>query len=446
MLEKILKKIKNEKLIENGDKIILGFSGGPDSVFLLEVLSYAKKYLDFQIVLAHVNHLLRGENSDGDEKFSIDYAEKLNLPIFVKRASIEEISKQENIGLEEAGRKIRYNFFKEISEKTSSNKIAIAHNLDDQIETFLFRLIRGSSLEGLEGIPTRENIIRPINEVYKNDILEFLDENKISYRIDETNYENDFTRNSIRLDLIPWIEKRYNSNFKEKIHNLVTEIREINKILKVDLSKYEEFLDNKWTLNIELIKEEESYIQRKIINEYLKKYKLEGSREKIKNILKIFDTNGSKIIKLEKNFILKKQYKNIWIEKESNKKLENINKVITEKIPFKIIINNWIIETMEDNKSFGKNEFLTNLKIGDTLEIRTRKDGDKIKPLGMQSYKKVKDIFINEKIPKETRGVIPVILKDNEIVWVSGVKKGEDFKGERNKNGIKLIIRRQDEE
>ncbi|MGL4910604.1 MAG: tRNA lysidine(34) synthetase TilS, partial [Cetobacterium sp.] len=222
MLKKIYKKIKDEKLIENGDKLVLGFSGGPDSVFLLEILNNLKQELNFEFILVHINHLLRGENSDGDEAFAIECGERLNIPVFTKKISIEKVAKEKGIGLEEAGREIRYNFFSEILKKTSSNKIAIAHNLDDQIENFLFRLIRGTSLEGLEGIQNRDNIIRPINETYKSDILKYLDENKILYRIDETNFENEFTRNSIRLDLIPNIEKRYNSSFKEKIHNLIS--------------------------------------------------------------------------------------------------------------------------------------------------------------------------------------------------------------------------------
>lgn len=446
MLKKILKKIKDEKLVREGDKIVLGFSGGPDSVFLLEALNYAKKEIKFEIVLAHINHLLRGENSDTDEKFSIEYAEKLNIPIFVKRVSIEKVAREKNIGLEEAGRFVRYEFFKEILTNISGNKIAIAHNLDDQIETFLFRLIRGSSLEGLEGIQNRENIIRPINEIYKSAILDFLDKNKINYRVDETNFENDFTRNSIRLDLIPLIEKRYNINFKDKIFNLISEIKEVNSILKVDLKKYEVSKENRCCLNIELINLEEKYIQRKIINEYLKKYNLEGSREKIGNIINLLNSNGSKVIKLEKGFILQKQYKYIWIEKEKKDKLKKISSVLMKEIPFKTVFNNYIVEAIEDNRSFGKNEFLTNLKIGDTIEIRMRKDGDRIKPLGMKSYKKLKDIFINEKIPKDIRGEIPLVVKDSEIVWASGVKKSESFKGEENKKGIKLIIRRQDEE
>ncbi|MGL5902198.1 MAG: tRNA lysidine(34) synthetase TilS [Cetobacterium sp.] len=446
MLKKIYKKIKDEKLIENGDKLVLGFSGGPDSVFLLEVLNNLKKELNFEFILVHINHLLRGKNSDGDEAFAIECGKNLNVPVFTKKISIEKIAKENGIGLEEAGREIRYNFFSEILKKTSSNKIAIAHNLDDQIENFLFRLIRGTSLEGLEGIQNRDNIIRPINETYKSDILKYLDENKILYRIDETNFENEFTRNSIRLDLIPSIEKRYNSSFKEKIHNLISEIKEVNKILKIDLSQYKTFENGKDSLNIDLIKSETQYIQGKIINEYFKEFSLESSREKIKNTLKLLYTSGSKKIHLENNYILKKEYKNIWIEKEILDNTENIRESVVKKIPFKIKINNYILETIEDNKSIGNNEFLTNLKIGDRIEIRKRKDGDKIKHLGMQSYKKIKDIFINEKVPKDSRDEIPLIVKDDEVVWISGLKKSEVFKCEKDKKGIKLIIRRQDEE
>ncbi|MGL4946295.1 MAG: tRNA lysidine(34) synthetase TilS [Cetobacterium sp.] len=446
MLKKIIGKIKDEKLLKSGDKIVLGFSGGPDSVFLLEVLNSLKKEFNFEIVLAHINHLLRGKNSDGDEEFTIEYGSRLGIPVFTKRVSIEEIAKKNGIGLEEAGRVIRYNFFDEVLEKTSSNKIAIAHNLDDQIENFLFRLMRGSSLEGLEGIQSRDNIIRPINEIYKNEILEYLYNNSIKYRLDETNFENDFTRNSIRLDLIPLIEKRYNTSFKEKINNLILEIKEVNKILKVDLNQYKVFENNKWVLSGELIKLETPYIQSKILNEYFKENNLESSREKIRNAIKLLYTSGSKIVHLEKNYILKKQYKSIWIEKEKVVIFENIDTSIKIVVPFSVKLNEYIIEAILDDESFGKNEFLTNLKIGDIVEIRTRKDGDKIKPLGMESYKKVKDILINEKIPKDIRDEIPILLKENEIVWVSGIKKSENFKSEKNKKGIKLIIRRQDEE
>ncbi|WP_297595862.1 tRNA lysidine(34) synthetase TilS [uncultured Cetobacterium sp.] len=444
MLNKILKKIRSEQLIEPGDKIVVGFSGGPDSVFLLQVLIHAQKEIEFEIVLVHINHLLRDDNSEKDQEFSAEVAEELNLPIFIKRASIEKISKDMGVGLEEAGRKIRYDFFNEILNQTSGTKIAIAHNLDDQIETFLFRMIRGCSLEGLEGINHRDNIIRPINEVYKKDILNYLDANDIGYRVDETNFENEFTRNSIRLDLIPYVEKRYNGSFKDKVHNLIDEIREVNQVLKVKLSDYKDEVHDKITLNIELMRIEPPYIQRKIINEYLKEFGLEATREKILNIIKILNSGGSKTLNLENNYILKKQYSNIWIEKQKQKEKQE-KESIKIKIPFKINFKGYSLEAREDDKSSGKNEFLTDLKLGDEIEIRAREDGDRMQPLGMSSYKKLKDIFINEKIVQEERGKVPIILKEKEIVWVAGVKKSEVFKGEKNKKGIKLIMRRQDE-
>ena len=157
------------------------------------------------------------------------------------------------------------------------------------------------------------------------------------------------------------------------------------------------------------------------------------------------ESKGSKKINFEKGLVLKKEYNHMWIEKEISTK----DKRDTEKdveIPFKVGFNDWIIESVESDKSLGNNEFLTNLSKGDKIILRNRKEGDKIKPLGMGSYKKVKDIFINEKIPKEKRDEIPLLIKNDEIIWIAGIKKSEVFQGEKNKKGIKLIIRRQNEE
>lgn len=444
MLEQILEKIKKEKLIENEDRIVLGFSGGPDSVFLLEFLNYAKDFFNLKIVLAHINHMLRGDNSDGDEKFCTEVGKKLNLPVYIKKVDVNEYAKINSIGLEEAGREIRYEFFNEILYKTSSNKIAIAHNIDDQIENFLFRLIRGTSLDGLEGISSRKNIIRPINEISKKDILEYLSRKNIKYRVDETNLINDFTRNSIRLDLIPFIEKRYNNKFRKKIYNLITDIKDVNEILQIDMKKYEILLDNQIVLDSKRIKLEKRYIQRKIINEYLKKQDIYISREKILDIIELLNRTGSKILHLSKKKILKKEYDYFWVEEILKNKIESNQCILETTIPFNIKIGNYCLEAVEDNKiDKNNNEFLTNLDKDDIITIRTRKAGDKIKPIGMNSYKKIKDIFINERVPKDERDLIPLLFKDNELIWIAGIKKSENFKCKQNKKGIKLIVRRQ---
>ena len=239
LFREILKVNKKYNLIENNDIIVVGFSGGPDSVFLVEMLKKLQNFINFKIYLVHINHLLRGKDAVSDENFSFEYAKKNNLEIFIKRIPVKEIAKEVGKTLEEVGREERYKFFSEIYKKVGANKIATAHNKDDQIETFLFRLIRGASLQGLEGIKIKNNnIIRPISEIYKKDILDYLNKNEIQYKIDKTNFENEFTRNSIRLDLIPFIEKRYNIKFKEKIFSLIEEIRENNQNNSLNLSDF----------------------------------------------------------------------------------------------------------------------------------------------------------------------------------------------------------------
>lgn len=437
MIKEILEKIKKEGTIKNNDKIVLGFSGGPDSVFLLEVLLKLQESIVFEIYLVHINHLLRGKDADEDEEFVREISKKYGLKCFIKRADIEKIAKDNKKGLEEVGREIRYKYFNKILKEVGGTKIAIAHNLDDQIETFLFRLMRGSSLEGLKGIPERENIIRPIKDIYKKDIVEYLDKNSIPYRIDKTNFENEFTRNSIRLDLIPSIEKKYNSNFKEKISFLLNEICEVNDLLDKEVEKFS-IKEN--VIELEEFKKLDFYLQKRVLNRYLKENKIEVSREKIENILNILNSGGTKEIHLKKDIILKKEYEKLKITSFKNEVKEK--KELKVRIPFKIEYNGYTIETIKDETSKGEDEFLTNLLDGDELIIRTRKDGDKIVPIGMKSLKKIKEIFINKKIPKEKREVIPIIEKEGEIVWILGVVKSERFK-KKKEMGIKLIMRRQ---
>lgn len=441
ILEKVIKKIKEKNLIEKNDRIVTGCSGGPDSIFLLEVLLKIKEEYNLEIFPVHINHLFRGEEAERDENFVRELGEKYNLQVFVKRKSMEKMAKEEKITLEEAGREIRYSFFDEVMEKVKGTKIALAHNLDDQIETFLFRLIRGTSLEGLEGInDTRDNkYIRPINEVYKKDIMDYLDKNNIPYVIDSTNLENDYTRNSIRLDLIPFIEEKYNPKFKEKIGNLLKEIREVNKITEPCYSKY---ISNNLLKADELKKEKSDYIKGKIINFYLNSNGIETTRRKIEGVLKILFSGGSKKIKLDKDCTLVKEYDKIFIVdgKIQKKEMEEIRMIIPDEKEF----GDYVVSALKENKKRDENsyEFVTNLKEGNELFIRKRIEGDKILPIGMENYKKLKEIMINSKIPKEERDKIPVIVFNDEIVWVAGVRKSKKFISEKENENIVLRIRR----
>ena len=440
LFREILNINKKYNLIENDDIIVVGFSGGPDSVFLVEMLKKLQHFFNFKIYLVHINHLLRGEDADSDENFSFEYAKKNNLEIFIKRIPVKEIAKEIGKTLEEVGREERYKFFSEIYEKVGATKIATAHNKDDQIETFLFRLIRGTSLQGLEGIKIKNNnVIRPISEIYKKDILKYLNKNEIQYKIDKTNFENEFTRNSIRLDLIPFIEERYNIKFKDKIFSLIKEIRENNQNNSLNLSDY---TDSENRIILEKTKFLSNFDKKNLLSLFLNKKNIEVNRNKIDEISSLIKSNGTKKIDLDKSYRIVKDYTYLYIEDKKENCVIN-NNVIQVKIPSEQIFDNFkitvsTIENLDIPKQ--KNQYLLDAIYNDIIEVRYRKEGDRIF-LGEKHSKKIKEIFIDQKIPKNIRDRLPIFLYNNTIFWIYNVKKAYIPKINKNENKlIKVLI------
>ncbi|WP_336182901.1 tRNA lysidine(34) synthetase TilS [Fusobacterium polymorphum] len=436
LFREILNINKKYNLIESNDIIVVGFSGGPDSVFLVEMLKKLQHFFNFKIYLVHINHLLRGEDADSDENFSFEYAKKNNLEIFIKRIPVKEIAKEIGKTLEEVGREERYKFFSEIYEKVRATKIATAHNKDDQIETFLFRLIRGTSLQGLEGIKIKNNnVIRPISEIYKKDILEYLNKNEIQYKIDKTNFENEFTRNSIRLDLIPFIEERYNIKFKDKIFSLIKEIRENNQNNSLNLSDY---TDSENRIILEKTKFLSNFDKKNLLSLFLNKKNIEVNRNKIDEISSLIKSNGTKKIDLDKSYRIVKDYTYLYIEDKKENCVIN-NNVIQVKIPSEQIFDNFkitvsTVENLDIPKQ--KNQYLLDAIYNDIIEVRYRKEGDRIF-LGEKHSKKIKEIFIDQKIPKDIRDRLPIFLYNDTIFWIYNVKKS--YIPKINKNESKLI-------
>ena len=201
-------------MIEEGDKVLVAVSGGPDSLSLLHVLNELK----YPICVAHVNHGLR-ENADIDEAFVRDFCQEKNIPFFAKKVNLKEM--QDKMTVEEAGRKIRYDFFYEVMEKEGCTKLATAHNSNDNAETVIMNLIRGSGISGLKGIePMRGNLIRPLIDISRAEIEEYCKMNNLNPRIDKTNFENDCSRNKIRNIMLPYIKKEFNPNIIQTIDRL----------------------------------------------------------------------------------------------------------------------------------------------------------------------------------------------------------------------------------
>lgn len=233
MEEKVLLTIKKYNLIKNNDKIILAVSGGPDSIAMLNCLFNLKIKLEkkenivFQIYVAHVNHMIR-EEAKSDEIYVQELCNKLNIPFFLKSIDVKKIAHNNKMGIEEAGRIERYNFFNEVMEKTNGNKIAIAHNKNDKIETIIMHLLRGTGLNGLIGLePIKNNkYIRPILECSRQEIEEYCAKNNLNPRIDKTNFDNTYTRNKIRNIVIPYVKQEFNPNIIETLDRLSDLVKE----------------------------------------------------------------------------------------------------------------------------------------------------------------------------------------------------------------------------
>lgn len=221
--EKVLNTIKKYKLIENKDKVVIGVSGGPDSMTLLHVLYCMKEILDIQICVAHINHMLR-EEADEETQYVQKFCKSLGVDCYIKRIDIEKVAIDEKISTELAGRRVRYDFFEEVAQKVGATKIATAHNANDNAETVLMNLMRGTGTSGLKGIePMRDNkFIRPIIECTRKEIEKYCVENKLEPKYDKSNMENIYTRNKIRNGLLPYIEKEFNPNIVDGLNRLST--------------------------------------------------------------------------------------------------------------------------------------------------------------------------------------------------------------------------------
>ena len=227
MKQKVKVTIQKNKLIQPNDKLVLAVSGGPDSLAMLDILNDLKTEMKIDFVVAHVNHMIR-EEAEADEKFVEQFCKKINVPFFAKRIDITKIANTKKIGLEEAGREERYKFFDQVMEQTNANKVAIAHNKNDKIETIIMNVLRGSGISGLKGIEPikKQKYIRPLIECERKEIEEYCQQKNLMTRIDKTNFDNHYTRNKIRNVVIPYIKSEFNPNIISTIDRLSDLVKE----------------------------------------------------------------------------------------------------------------------------------------------------------------------------------------------------------------------------
>ncbi len=450
MLEKIAREtIRKHVLIEKNEHIVVGVSGGADSISLLYFLYSIKEEYNLKLTTVHINHCMRGEESDEDCIFVKKFCDKLGVELKVFNFDINKKAKEESLSTEEAGRKYRYKAFEQVLKENNAQKIAIAHNKDDNAETIIMRFFRGTGARGLSGIAyKRGTIIRPLLDCYRKDIEKFCKDNNLEYRQDSTNNLNIYTRNKIRLDLLPYIKEEFNPNIVENLTNMASIFSDEEKFLqdlaKKELDKIILFQDeNKIILDIKKLDILDGVILKRVLrlsirvfNENLNNISIEH----IESIINIIKNQTGKKINLPNNIYVFKEYDKIIISKKS-KCVENDIKynyeiILDEKIYIKEINKNILLTKYDINTQIFSTKVCTiSLNcdtIKDKLFLRQRNAGDRVYINGMT--KKLKNIFIDLKIPASYRNLYPILVNENDIISVLGLFVCDKYKPNKHNN------------
>lgn len=426
----MLKTICKYNMLKGVSNLIVGVSAGVDSMVLIFILNKLKNELKINLTVAHLNHMLRGEASNLDEKFVKDFCEKNNINFISKRVNINLKAKESKLGIEECARNERYKFFNSVI-KDGNFKIATAHNLSESAETVIFNLTRGCYKKGLCGIPAkRDNIIRPLIEVPKEEIINYAKENNIKYREDQSNFSLDYNRNKIRHKVIP-VLKQINPSFENTLLNLKDSLeqeeaffehkaREIERISKIDSG-----FETKIIANFE--KPIRIYFIKKIIKE-------KNISKKLLNLIDEIIINGSgaveikkdKIIQVKDNLLSFRKNKAILNENfELNFKLGEIKTPDDKTYEIKVIEKDEIDQIKKNNKNIFKNLINYDI-IGGTTIFRYRKHGDHFKQIGKtpvtKSYKK---LMQEHSIGLDCRNNLLILSKEDKILWVENIGASE---------------------
>jgi len=412
------------KNIEDKSTVVVAVSSGPDSMALLNLLLDVKEAKKLKIVVAHIHHNLRKE-SDEEFEFTKKYVSDKNCEF-----EYTKFEEYETNSIENEARERRYEFFENVLKKYNSKYLLTAHHGDDLIETILMRLTRGSSLSGYAGFKkiSKRNgysILRPLIFYTKDEILDYLNKNQIPYRIDKTNFSKKYTRNRYRLDVLPLL-KQEDKDVHKKYLKFSEELEEINNFMEnYIISRYEEVV-SKNMINISLLKNEDKYIIKQILYKYLfniykDDIKLIESKHVDIIINSILDDKSNLEISLPNEITMQKSYDMLMVKNKvfkDNYKIELKRETV---FPFGKIV---ALDDTDKTDNYVCHLNSEDIKL--PLYVRNKKDGDYIEILNLNGKKKVKDIFIDEKINKDIRNTYPVVVdEEDNILWIPGIKKSK---------------------
>lgn len=419
LLEKVKNNIEKYGMLKEGFKVLIGCSGGVDSMVLLDCILRLKDKYNLDITVAHLNHMLRPE-ADDDEKFVIEMCKRYNIKCITRKVDVAKLKKEKGLSEEEAGRNARYSFFYELAEDLNIDRILLGHNKNDVIETFFLNLFRGSGLEGLASVPpVRDIIARPLINISREEIEEYAKLNNIPFVVDKTNFSLKYKRNIVRNEVLPLIKEKFGESVLNTIFRTVEIIREESDQMEALAQEYFQECVQKediyYVLNIEKVKNLPVFLRRRIIKIMLEYFNSTISYDMLKEIEDLFSLSSGK----------RKVYKDLVVEKQ-NDSLVFYRKADESSFCFEICLD-------KEHQIFYKN-FKFNIKTTHKIEnqksiyidiqqiaeknlfLRTRKDGDFI--YLKAGKKKLKEWFIDKKIPKRWRDSILLLAKDSEVIAI----------------------------
>jgi len=443
IFDKFYENIIEYNLINKNDNIVAGISGGIDSVVLFDLLVRLMNIIDYNLYVAHVNHGVRGDEADRDERFVEKLSQRYNIPFYSRKVDMNGYAKEKKISSEEAGRILRYEFFRKILNDVGGGKIAVAHNKNDQAETVMLRIIRGTGIDGLRGMQFQtQDIIRPILNIKRNELEEYLTAHKLDHVEDYTNVETVYQRNKIRLELFPYIEENFNPNIVDSLYRL-------SKNAQIDSDALDIIAEKKYNLLVKKKDNNSIIIEGALLNKELPAIKnriirkaifclcndiIDIEKKHIELVTDLLEKNMTgKSLNITKGIVARISYGNLYLEL-SNQPIKTVFKPkelsigenIAEELGLKLMIEEIDLKDVKYNLTNTK--YFDYDKIEWPIILRTRRENDIFYPLGLGGKKKLKKYFIDKKIPQEERDRIPLVCDSNNIIWIIGYDISDIFK------------------
>ena len=423
--------VKKKKLLRTGDTVIAAVSGGVDSMVLLNLLVKLQKLWDLKIIVAHVNYQLRGKESSADEKLVQKTAKGYGLSFYNMRSETKTIAGLRKRSIQETAREIRYSFFETLKRSHNADAIVTAHHTDDNAETMLFNLVRGSGIDGLAGIPPRRDaIVRPLLCVSREEILNYAKEQKVKFRNDSSNASEDYTRNFLRIKIIPMLQKRINPSLNETLLHESELFRTVADFGHHETNKVYRSVVTSGTIDLKKMRTLHPFIQQSVIRRLLKEQMLEPTFAATASIMDLMEQQKGSVFQIHNAWIAERLADSIVVRKDSEAR--SFDFIVGHEGTYSTDAFVFTVKKMPltDNK-IRRNpsvEYVDAVKLVFPLLIRTWKPGDFFFPLGMRGKKKLSDFFGEQKLSNEEKTRTPLVESNGNIVWIAGKRLDERYK------------------